>query len=176
MTAGTRNYAAIATPRWTGKLFGWILFIGLAIIFSALFQLRTSKHVSISFTQLNSEIIAGNVSTMSVSDDEVTGEFQSPLPTNGTAGISFFRCSLPTGPGGNLSFIDRLTNAGVAVTFDRGQDVLVQVLVPVLPWLLILGFIWLFVLRPIRQATELAAKNRPAFPAQSVEAISEGPK
>ncbi len=150
---GTLDYAGARTPKQRVRrgLLGWVLFIGLAVMLIALFQVKGRPYAPITFTQLTSQLNRGNVQSATLSDTEIRGQFSKLVPLGG-AMVQYYRCTLPTGLSNNLAFIDRLTGAGTAVRFENDQNVLLNVFVPFIPWLLIFAFIWFFVLRQLRNS------------------------
>jgi len=174
MTAGgigTLDYAGARTPKRRVRrgILGWMLFIGLAIMLIALFQVRGRPYTTISFSQLTLQLNKGNVRSVTLSDTEIDGELLKYSIIGGTV-VQYFRCPLPTGLSNNLSFIDRLTAAGAEVRFENDQNVLLNLFVPFIPWLLIFAFLWFFVFRRLRNARVIQAPLAATAPsAQSGE-------
>jgi ATP-dependent Zn protease len=175
---GTLDYAG-ASPRvrFGRGLFGWILFIGLGIMLIALFQMKGKPYAPLSYSLFMSEVNKGNVRNVSLSETEVCGEFVTPVTFTTSSVASsvtrYFRCQLPAGLWNNLSFLDRMTSAGAQVNFDNNQNVILNMLIPFVPWLLIFGFIWFFVLRQLRNTAAIrAATASPTAVAPAV--VQEG--
>lgn len=172
---GTLDYACPMPrrPRFARGLFGWVLFIGLAIMLIALFQMKSKNYSPITFSQFTTELKTSNIGSVTLSENELVGEFLSPR-TFGNAGttgsIRFYRCTIPPGLWNNVTFVDRLTSSRASVAFDDNQNILINLLVPFIPWLLIFGFIWFFVFRQLR----FAAANRAVPVAQPVPPAQQG--
>src|SRR5437016_1000118 len=108
MTAGgigTLDYAGARTPRRRVRrnLFGWALFIGLAIMLIALFQIKGKPRVTISFSQFTTQLNKGNVRSAVLSEADISGELFRAFPNPGGAVVVYFRCPLPSGFSNNLS-------------------------------------------------------------------------
>jgi hypothetical protein len=91
---------------------------------------------------------------VTVETDLLFGEFRQP-ETTGNQGerVQKFQVALPAGSTGNWAFmqwlLDNRQNAMVRV--ENNPNWLFQVLIPLIPWLLIFGFIWFFVFRNLRK-------------------------
>ncbi len=55
--------------------------------------------------------------------------------------------------GNEWSFVKWLldNSNGAVVNVDSDPSLLVNFLIPLLPWLMVLGFVWFFILRPLRK-------------------------
>src|SRR5438270_12045776 len=62
--------------RFGRGLFGWILFIGLAIMLIALFQMKGKTYFTISLSEFKTHLDNDKVQTLLIDGDEVTGEFR----------------------------------------------------------------------------------------------------
>src|SRR5438552_9013191 len=93
------------------------------------------------------------VAYLDIGKDELFGEFRRPQVLRGEQ-IAKFRVPLPEGTTSNWAFtqwlIENRGDAGLGVR-DGGQNLLVNIFVPLIPWLLIFGFIWFFVFRQLRR-------------------------
>ena len=114
---------------------------------------RPAGQFEIPLSVFQAELAADNVERVDVGTDLLTGklrtqrtienqpviQFRTPLPANTTAGWNFTEWLL-----------ENRRNAVVGVRND--QNLLLNILVPLIPWLLIFGFIWFFVFRQLRGA------------------------
>jgi hypothetical protein len=113
-----------------------------------------------------------------VAPDQLYGEFNGP-ETVADRRVVKFRVPLPAGAG-NWSTIQWLlehaNGAGVGVA-DNGPNFVVNILVPLIPWLLIFGFIWFFVFRQLRKQSGGSAgevKPWPVYIVTSPDPIKPG--
>jgi cell division protease FtsH len=133
--------------RFGRGFFSWILFAGLALILIWLVSHHDVSRQTIPLSEFRSRLISNNVSEVILDGDEVTGM----MKTEAGATVGF-RTELPTGTSSNWMFTEwLLQNSGNAtVTVNNSSSILTNVLLPLVPWLLIFGFIWFFVFRRIR--------------------------
>jgi ATP-dependent Zn protease len=108
---------------------------------------------------------AGQVATLTVERDELYGEFHtapaSRRPDTGADARAAesarrFRVALPNGMGENWGFLQWLLDHRHEATLTARNDAnnyVLNILLPVIPWLLIFGFIWFFVFRQLRKTS-----------------------
>jgi ATP-dependent Zn protease len=136
-------------------LLGWVLFIGLAVML--LLVLRNRAHPpsgEIALSDFHELLRAGKVEYVTIQDDELQGKLQQQqaIPAAGMKQVLYFRVSLPPNMSSDWKFSQWvLDNAnGARVSADSGSSLLMNIVVPLIPWLLIFGFIWFFVFRQLR--------------------------
>ncbi len=86
---------------------------------------------------------------VTIEGDSLYGQL---LPSNRT-GVVNFKTELPQGTSSSWQFTQwLLDNRGSAVIEVRNNtNLLIQVLLPLVPWVLIFGFIWFFVFRKLKR-------------------------
>ena len=156
------------TPNPRRKLFGWALFIALAVMLFLLLNKSGAPYPSVAISDVFEQLKDGHVSYVTIDGDRLLGEFRTPLPV-GDQGerVLKFQSALPQGSGSDFSTVRYLTeNAqGAKVYVGNNPNLLVNILVPLIPWLLIFGFIWFFVFRQLRSV------RKPGTPAEPVRVI-----
>src|SRR5207248_318358 len=160
------GYIPFATPapprRSFGKgLFGWVLFVGLAIMLFVLLRREAGPAYELSLSDFTTELTNHNLKTIHIEGDEISGQFiRSPTYANG---ITQYRASVPTGIAGQWSFIQWvLDNRGIAkVTVNNDNNLILQFVMPLIPWLLIFGFVWFFIFRQLRKKASQPATPTP---------------
>jgi len=156
------NYAGpgAAVPR--GKpfrnLFGWVLFIGLAVLLFVVLQGNRSASVEVSLSEFTDQLSNGNVSEVVIDGDSLRCHLVKPIvPAAGTRGArggsaAALRVELPPTMSQNWTFVrwllDQRQQANVRV--ENNPNLLVNLIVPLIPWILIFAFIWFFVFRALR--------------------------
>jgi ATP-dependent Zn protease len=95
---------------------------------------------------VGTDLLIGKLRTQRTIDNQPVIQFRTPLPANTTAGWNFTEWLL-----------ENRRNATVGVR--NNDNLLLNILVPLIPWLLIFGFIWFFVFRQLRAAQ--ATKTEP---------------
>ena len=90
---------------------------------------------------------------MSLDVDEITGKFAKKEQVAGQ-GIEAFKVILPPDLVSSPQFIFWLTgHSGEArVEYKSQNNYVINILLPLIPWLLIFGFIWFFVFRQLRNS------------------------
>jgi cell division protease FtsH len=137
-------------------LFGWVLFIALAVLLFMLLNKSSNTHQSIAVSDFESRLVNDQVKKAVIQSDDVVGEFRNPetIP-NATTTVTKFRATYPAGTFNNGGpqfrwIMDNRKNAEVQA--ENNQNILINILVPLIPWLLIFGFIWFFVFRQLRNS------------------------
>jgi cell division protease FtsH len=137
-------------------LFGWVLFIALAVLLFMLLNKSSQTHQTIAVSDFESRLVGDQVKKAVIQSDDVVGEFRNPetIP-NATGLVTRFRATYPAGTFNNGGpqfrwIMDNRKNA--EVTAENNQNILINILVPLIPWLLIFGFIWFFVFRQLRNS------------------------
>ncbi|HEX8521641.1 MAG TPA: ATP-dependent zinc metalloprotease FtsH [Tepidisphaeraceae bacterium] len=137
-------------------LFGWVLFIALAVLLFMLLNKSTNTHYSIPVSDFESRLVEDRVKKISVQNDDITGEFRNPETIPGAPNpVTRFKVTYPAGTFGNggPQFRWIMENRKTAeVQAENNQNLLINILVPLIPWLLIFGFIWFFVFRQLRNS------------------------
>ena len=137
-------------------VFGWVLFIGLAIMLFVLVQQQRNVRDEVPLSEFWNEFTEKkNVKNLKVETDELTGELIKPRP-NSTAGeTALFRTEIPAGFSSDWKFAsDLLSNnrGGAEVKFVNNQNIWINLLLPLIPWLLIFAIIYFFIFRQLRNA------------------------
>lgn len=139
-----------------GGLIGWALFIfiGLAVMFVMLMKQGRSNFPIVSLSQLSADIETGNVSIVNVSDDELTYVAAAP-------GAPVVRVNLLQGMGKDWNFVHWLmadhNGKAATVNYDTNGNMVNNLILPLIPWLLIFFFCWLFFARMLK----IAMRPRP---------------
>ena len=151
------NYAepSTPTPPWRFRgVFGWALFIALAVLIFTLMNKSGASYTLIPLSDFQERLMAEKVSQVTIQRDTLTGQFRRPeiISSIGGAAVVQFRVTLPKEMGNNWGFIEWVLNnrGGTLVQVDQGSQLLVDILIPLIPWVLIFGFIWFFVFRQLR--------------------------
>ena len=157
MTQGAPlDYATpLPTPprriRLTGGLLGWLIFVAfVALVFTWLKQ-STPGVPAVPLSTFFAEVKSHNLTSVEIDGDEIAGKFAAPI-TFGGARVYRFRTELPAGTGGNWAFTQWLLENSPAtdVRAMPTNGVLNNFILPLVPWVMILAFIWFFVFRQLR--------------------------
>jgi len=137
-------------------LFGWVLFIALAVLLFMLLNKTSNQYTQIPVSEFESRLVEDKVRKVVVQGDELTGEFRNAetIPSV-TGNVTKYRVVYPSGTFANGGpqfrwIMDH--KASAVVEAENNQNLLINILVPLIPWLLIFGFIWFLVTRSLRGA------------------------
>ena len=150
-------------PRFNRGLMGWVVMVvGAVLVFWVLtMQKDPSTEVPLNFVRQQAVAVegeeAGNLKKITFTGNSLTGEFREAVahPTKGdTVKVEKFFAAVPQGMTSDPDFLQYFEQADPTTTIAAkpGNSLLVQVLIGLVPWLLILGFLWFFVFRPMRNA------------------------
>lgn len=151
------GYATPAPPKPSSRfgrgLLGWLIFVGVAALLFALLRQSDSQYTSLALSDFYSQVKAGNVARVSIDADSVEGQLRSRTMLGGLSVLDF-RTSLPAGTGSSWGFTQWLLDASPPTTVVQAEPtngILSNIILPLIPWILILGFLWFFVFRQLRK-------------------------
>ena len=142
--------------RFGRGLFGWVLFGALAIMLFVLLRQKTNTFTPIALNEFFDKLKADKIDSLTIESDEISGHFRNAEPIGKGQPVSYFRTQIPSGSGsGNWDVVrDVLKDRGAAtkVEVENNNNLILQFVLPLIPWLLIFGFIWFFVFRQLRNS------------------------
>jgi len=140
-------------------LVGWFIFGVLCISLFYLLNKETRPYTTLNLSDVVGQLKNGNVRVISMETDQIKGEFINPTPfamaqsQSSPQPVVRFRAAIPPDPDKYSFLIWLLENRGKAdILAENNQNLLVSILLPLIPWLLIFGFIWFFVFRQLRNS------------------------
>ena len=136
-------------------MLGWILVGALAVMFWMLINRPGTRSNEISYTDFRTAFEQDKVTEVTLDGDELRGKFaeEQKLGPQGT-GVKDFRVVVPPGFTSQFSFVDYVSDRrGITkVTVENSQNLVVNLLIPLLPWVLIILFFYFFVFRALRNS------------------------
>jgi cell division protease FtsH len=140
--------------RFGRGLFGWVLFICLGVMLIMLLNMKSQQKTTLPISEFYKYLDQDQIRSYKIEGAEATGEFNDPVPAM-FQGNKHFRVKLSTdGPVSGEMVKELLSRKGNAeITIDDSQSLLINLLLPLIPWLLIFGFIWFFVFRQLRSSS-----------------------
>jgi cell division protease FtsH len=135
--------------RFGRGLMGWFLFIGLVLMMVWLVNSQKSHQIRIGESEVLHNL--DKIRSVEVDGDEISGTFN--VPTNlGTNVVTDFVASLSPGESSNWEFHQRLIdgNPRMLVKVENSQSFLMQILIPFIPWLVLIAILWFVIIRQLR--------------------------
>src|SRR5437764_921449 len=141
--------------RFGRGIFGWALFILLCVMLFVLVQGKSRQTQQVNWGEFQSSLEQGKIRTLTIAADEIVGTYSEPMATPDGRKVQDFRVPLLPNTVDytmlkDLTSLSKQHNTEVKV--ENSQNILIQVLVPLIPWLLIFAFIWFFVFRQLRNS------------------------
>jgi len=131
----------------------WFIFLGLALAMIALLSKSYQKPNMLTIDQFYAHLENGSIGELVVKDNVIAGRMRTT--TGQKVGTPReFEVSFPAKTLEDYAFIKALEKkartTGTSLRYESSDNIFIQVLLPLVPWLLIFGFIWFFVFRQLR--------------------------
>jgi cell division protease FtsH len=136
-------------------VFGWVLFLGLAVMLFILLNQHKGQYYDTDLTTLDSQLDRHNIKSISIEGDTLKGEYKVPVTEPGKQPAELFKVEVPTNMTNSYEMVKDLVARSKgygSVRAENGKDMLMSILVPLVPWLLLIAFFWFFVLRQLRNS------------------------
>ncbi len=140
-------------------LFGWILFIAVAVMLYIFFGNKgRGSSVNIDISEFQQQFKNANVEVVTLEGDTIRGKFRDAVSLPGISKVEMFRTEVLAGsqPFDVMKWVLD-TNAGLvnkaSVKIENGGSLLTSLIVPLIPWLVLFGFVWFFILRQLRNSS-----------------------
>ena len=137
-------------------LFGWILFIAVAVMLFIFFNNRGHSSINVDISELQTQFANKNVEVITLDGDTLRGKFRKPIALPGNREVEMFRTEVPTGsqPWDVCKWV--LENAplsAASVKVENSGSIITSLILPFIPYLIIFGVIWFFVIRQLRNGS-----------------------
>jgi len=136
-------------------LFGWVLFISLAIMLVLLLRNSSPAYQKIHMSDFETLLANNHVEEFTIDGNEVDGIVKENVQIPGAPSNSkYFTTEYPEGTFSNGVYLAELMKkrGDTAVDSKNQSNLLMNILLPLVPWLLIFGFVWFFVFRQLRNS------------------------
>jgi cell division protease FtsH len=136
-------------------LFGWVLFISLAIMLVMLLRSTATAHQPIPISDFENLYAGHYIEEFTIDGNDIEGEVKDGVQIPGApANTKYFSTEYPEGTFSNGTYLVDLMakRGGTKVEAKNQSNLLMNILLPLVPWLLIFGFIWFFVFRQLRNS------------------------
>ena len=153
--------AAAPPKRPFRRLVAWALLLGVGLFLFLLLSQRSPSAVQtaageqIALSDFTNALEAKRVRWVAIGRSELRGEFVSAETLPDGRVLRQFRTPLPDGMGESWGFVEWVLSSRGSATVPVAQtpnSLVMNILLPLIPWLLIFGFIWLTVFRQLRKA------------------------
>ena len=142
--------------KFSRGLTAWVVLLAGVILLLYVLSYNQDSRSELTFSEFRTQVGAKNVDEVTIAPDSVKGELKQPIPNPKIDGEQVTRFYAPITPGfySRPAAIAELEAADATLVYgaEPGTNLWVQVLAPLLPWLLILGFLYFFVFRQLRSA------------------------
>src|SRR5947208_10775169 len=81
--------------RFGRGLFGWVLFIGLAVMLFIVLQSNKKSAQDISMSELEVQANNGTIAELIIDDNTIRGRFTKPVQVGNNPNATQFRCEIP---------------------------------------------------------------------------------
>ena len=138
-------------------VFGWVLIAALLVLLVMFVQNSHRGQPYIPISDFETKLAQNEVKDLTIDGDEVSGEFKEPqtLPPNTSVKVLAFRVTYPVGTfSGGSGYLDKIMEkrGDAQVNAENSSNIWLTLILPLIPWLLIFGFIWFFVFRQLRNS------------------------
>ena len=135
------------------RVFSWVLFIALGIFVILLVNKTEAPHAMIPLSEFASQLADDQIGNVLLSGDDIFGEFVNPHTIRGVNGsVRKFRTKVPPDTGKDWAFVEWVLDNRHGAVVEVGQkNELINILIPLIPWLLVAGIVWFFVLKYFRR-------------------------
>ena len=139
-------------------LFAWVFLITIGAIFLYWMKVHPQEYRQIPLDQFMAMSKGNKVQSVTIENDEVMGQFVDPqsirLSATKTDKILKFKADLPPGAASQWAFVQWLydNHGNAVIEVENTNGIVMQFLVPLLPWLLIIGFAYFFLFRQLRNS------------------------
>jgi cell division protease FtsH len=142
--------------RMSRNLVSWLVLLGLAMLLVALLQNTLNTAAEISISEFDGYVRNDNVKSLRIKEDGVIEGTLKRVPEGAPQGTPInFKVNYPK-EAIDKKFLDQMVEAvrkgGGDVKYEK-QNQFVVLLIGMLPWILIFGFIWFFIFRQLRSAS-----------------------
>jgi cell division protease FtsH len=138
-------------------VFGWVLIAALLVLLVMFVQNSHHNQPYISISDFETKLNHNEVKDFTIDGDEVSGEFKEAqtIPPNVSGKVTAFRVTYPVGTfssGSGYLKVLMDERGDAQVNAENSSNIWLTLILPLIPWLLIFGFIWFFVFRQLRNS------------------------
>jgi cell division protease FtsH len=150
MPGGPNGPNGNGSMRFSRGIFGWMLFIALAMLLVFLLNMKNKQYTRIGEGEFFKHI--QDVKTVEIGQDEMNGEFSKQLQLGTLGPVTNFNVPLQQGESAQFEFHQALMNGNpnAMVANEPSPNFFQNMIIACLPWLLIAVFLYFVVFRQLR--------------------------
>ena len=140
--------------KFSRGVFFWVVFVGLAVMLFLMMRGQQTAADTVTYDTFRSALLKENVQAVTITPAELRGKFREPVAsTTDGREVTEFRTNLLPGQADG-DFVNDIANAsgGAVVKLESDDNLLVNLLIAAVPWLVIFGFLYFFVFRQLRNS------------------------
>lgn len=134
---------------------GWLLFLAILLLIIAVLGRNYRQTTRISISQFYTYLENNQIERVIVRDGLVSGKLKSLVGQSPSSSLDF-EVRFPKETTQSPEFIKELEaicrRTGTELRYEPSDNAFLQILLSLIPWLLIFGFIWFFIFRQIKSA------------------------
>jgi len=134
-------------PRMSRGIFGWVVFIMVSLLLVMTLMQGYEQREPLRYDQFLAEVEGGNVESVTIKDNVLVGQFEE---VRGEGQHKGFEVQLRPNRASDDALVALLRRHNVKLEFESGDGLLVKLLLTLVPWLLLVVFIWFIVFRQLR--------------------------
>ncbi len=133
--------------RMSRGVFGWVVFILISLTLVMMVMQNYSERETLRYDEFVMQLKSDNVVSVVIKEDALVGELKT---VRGQDQSKQFEVELLPGRTDDSALRDELGKYDVQYEYDIGSSLLIHLLISIVPWILIVAFIWFFVFRQLR--------------------------
>jgi cell division protease FtsH len=142
-------------PRMSRGMFSWVVILGLGLMFLVMLNQSMQRAQKISISQFWTHVERGDIAKVTIREDAIVGEFhEERIPAHARPETRAFECTY-------LRVADKIEEirqeiaakspTRVEVYSEPSSNLLMNILLSTVPWLLLIAVIWFLLFRQLRQ-------------------------
>ena len=144
--------------RMSRGLFSWVVIIGLGLVFLVMLQQSMNRTHKMDISQFWTHVERGDIARVVFKEDAITGEFADgrvPATTNQpevkTFEVTYLRVAEKIDDL-RKQINEKSTSRRVEVASEPGNNLFLNVLLSMIPWLIVFAIVWFVLFRQLRQS------------------------
>lgn len=150
---GDVGSVVVRPPRNASKsIFWWLVAILTAILLFVLLESKKRNFVDVPLSEFDLQLQNKNVALIAIDENVLRGKFFKPVPV-GQMQVLEYRVELPPNTAQSWVFMQWLLQKGggsAEIRVENNQNLLMNLLLPLVPWVFVFVFVWFFVFRKLR--------------------------